>query len=170
MGPPNRAVYLNTLARAIRSLGGEADPLHLAYPALFNGDSAGYVADLTVIHIDLRGEIAETLTQHEIAVLRDLSAKYPENAYFRLVADAWTTGDINGAAELLAPMLAVYWPENDKRLPTSDDRCAEWIWHVEPSEWQPCDQGRTHSCGDLIYLAREMRRLSDTTVPRGTED
>ncbi|MGE0173184.1 MAG: hypothetical protein AB7T49_10375 [Oligoflexales bacterium] len=118
----------------------------------FDKDLTGFEAHLQGLRILLRGSLYEGLLDEDIEVLQTQLAKNPDNVVFMMTLRAFTTGDMNEAADLLLdPTLF----PND-RLPSSSDRCEAYIWQRDQnsSDWQPCaSEGKTHAGVDLLFAA-----------------
>jgi hypothetical protein len=142
-----------TLEAAIRRLKGDRLPLiELADP--FLGSPTGYEAHLQVLHILLRGEIYGSLSQSTAGKLLEQHKRQPRNPLFAYASARYVTGDYALAERLL---LGGIWPLD--RLATSEDYCSPWpIERDDGADWLPCNQGKLHSNGDWLFVARLLLR------------
>lgn len=136
-----------TLAAEIRALGGESRPVDelVTDPQLIAND--GYAAHLQIMHILLRGEIYGELSpwaRHQIRTLADAN---PRSPIMQAAAARWIGGGYED--RFLAAARAPYWPAN--RLPTSLDRCGDWLTAEDDKDWLPCDENEIFSGGDLLF-------------------
>ncbi len=109
------------------------------------GSLEGFENHLQSLVIGVRALMgsADTVNEHCINAMRD---RQPENPWFQVLAGLYS-GDQTKAVEMLNA--DTYCP-ND-HLPTSDNRCEEWLWQreVTPKDWEPCpDRKETYSGGD----------------------
>lgn len=126
---------------------------------VFSVDSdESYSKELFVWHMLLRAEIYGRTTDLSLGSVKKLAEGEPRNPLFQYAYHLFTDGNIDPAIDLL--LNEKYWPAD--RLPTSYDRCDEWITHQNFGyHWEPCkvsEDGNTipevvHSGGDFIWLA-----------------
>jgi hypothetical protein len=105
----------------------------------------GFEAHLQSLIIGIRALAADGDTAGE-ACIRKMAARQPNNAWFAAVEGLYL-GTQERTVELLLKDSVC--PED--RLPTSDDRCEEWVWqrNESPGDWGPCpDRHQTYSGGD----------------------
>jgi hypothetical protein len=118
----------------------------------FDKTLTGYEAHLQSLRILLRGTLYKGLLDEDVEALEAALARNPGNAFFMMVLRAYTTGDMNEAADLL---LGESLFPND-RLPSSADRCEAYIWQREQnsSDWVPCpEEAKTHPGVDFLFAA-----------------
>lgn len=135
--------HVALLAQLIFKLGG-ADHEERRIPADFPKGFDSFQAHLLALEILLHRAAYDGLPASAPAAVSDLVSRHPDNPLF-LCAD----GDYRGAADLLNS--GAYWPHD--RLPTSADRCEQWVPQRD-GPWAPCDDGKTHSGGDLLFVWR----------------
>jgi hypothetical protein len=84
------------------------------------------------------------------ACINEMVERHPSNAFFQAIKGLYT-GDQSVATELL--LNEAWWPAD--RLPTTDDRCDDWITQRdEGDDWLPCpERNKTHSGGDFLFAA-----------------
>jgi hypothetical protein len=136
-----------TLAAEIRNLGGAirvADEL-VNDPQLLVND--GYAAHLQIMHILLRGDIYGKLSVWTLRQIRRLAEENPRSPIMQAAAARWIGSGFE--QRFLTAARASYWPAN--RLPTSADRCGDWLTAEDDKDWLPCDENETHSGGDLLF-------------------
>lgn len=137
-----------TLAAAIHALGGpyRLDDELITDPQLIVKD--GYEAHLQVLVLLLRGEIYGDLSAYSRQILRRLADGNPDSPIMQAAAARWVGQEY--APRFVAAARAEYWPAG--RLPTSDDRCGEWLTQADDKDWQPCpSEGKIHSGGDILF-------------------
>lgn len=150
-----------TLADIIISLGGKTHREH-KIPEFWmtydlenikkNIPLRGFRAHLMVLHILLRGEVHGGITDHALLALKIFAKDQPHNPLFQTAYIKYTTGDYTEAIKLLLDNK--YWP-ND-RLPTSADRCEQWIIQRDfgNGELHKCPaEGYKHAGGELTFTA-----------------
>lgn len=140
------------LAREILALGGEDHWAWRRIPLASESDEGktDFEAHLQVLQIMLNAEVSYGVTEKGLARLREQAERQPGNPLFQYALHAWTDGQLDVAANLL--LNEQYWPTG--RLPTSADRCSNWVLERDSgADWEPCDAGRTHSGGDLLFTS-----------------
>lgn len=133
---------LSTFAWISYRLGGPSRPWLRWIPWESTKGLGGFQAHLQVLHALLRRQVTGKDFK---STFSHYATKQQRNPLF-LIAN----GEFSKAKEVL--MCECYWP-ND-RLPTSEDRKTEWLpMRDEGDDWKPSEAGRTHSGGDLLFLA-----------------
>lgn len=141
-----------TLADITKKLGGADEVILRNYPQLWTEDQKGFEAHLQVLHILLRGRVNDGIDDVMLKRLKEHVERNPLNPFFQFAAHLYTDGD---QSEALSQLLkSSYFP--DDRLPSSDDRCEEWLFQRDQDDkgWSPCGEGRTHHGGDLVFLTK----------------
>jgi hypothetical protein len=143
-----------TLAELIYRLGG---PDYYAYRAIPQSYSRNvdYAAHLDVLHILLRGELTGKLEKSAKDVLEYNFKRESKNALFSYAWHRYSDGNQDDTYALL--LNEAWWPSD--RLPTSADRCEGWLLQRDEGEdWAPCDDDKTHSGGDFLFVAKLLLR------------
>lgn len=144
---------LATLTRLITTLGGSDHPV---IDNLYTKESSGLVgfeANLAVLHILLRGRLENSVSDLNLAVLKEQADRQPQNALFQFAYHKYTDGDQTSAIAVLEN--EQYFPAD--RLPTSADRCEEYLWQRDyGKDWIPCDDGKTHPGADFLFLTQQL--------------
>jgi hypothetical protein len=111
----------------------------------------GFEGHIQVLRILLSGRVYGGITITQTQILRDQAERQPRNALFQAARAKYGNGDYSKAVEILQD--SVLFP--DARLPTSSDRCEEYLWQRDDgADWLPCDKASTHSGTDLIFAAK----------------
>jgi hypothetical protein len=88
-------------------------------------------------------------------LLKEQYNRVPENPLYSYAYHKYHTGDYYDPLELLVSNK--YWPA--ARLPSSIDYCDSWLVQRDPGkDWQPCDEGKTHTGGELIFIVSLIER------------
>lgn len=106
---------------------------------------------VVALNIILRGERQGQINDEMLGLLELFHVKNPNNALFSYGAARFTDGN---QAETINILLNPNWFAAD-RLPRSSDRCGRWLWERDDGHenWRSCEDGKTHSGGDLIFIA-----------------
>jgi hypothetical protein len=157
---------INTLARMVVELGGEAAPGELVIPAVFFPEE-GFSAHLATWHILLRGEIRGKISAHEFGILETNRNRAPLNPLYQAAYHKYSDGDQSQAIDLL--LNQPHWPAD--RLPTGEDRCEPWLLQrdVEQANWYnpcvtPAGKAEKYSGGDLIAVYKLVIQSTKGTV------
>jgi len=111
---------------------------------------AGFEKHLDAISLMLKGMIGDGLDPIQYEEIRQYAQESPENALFQALYNKYRDGNQSKAIEILKN--EKYFPSD--RLPTSADRCEEYLWQRDTgSDWEPCDQGKTHDGVDFLLAA-----------------
>jgi len=149
-GPASRTILtplmISTLTAMIEALGGEQHGSWAKIPIYWTSEPEDFQAHLRVLHILLRKQLP-TVDFNEDDTLADYADKQPNNALFQYAA-----GNEHRAITLL--LNSPQFPNH--RLPTSDDRCEEYIFQRDyGDDWQPCpDENETYLGFDLLFLSQ----------------
>lgn len=132
-----------------------------AYPVLLNQlagrstfitaiNTTGYINHLFALYALLDAELAGHMDPTALLAIRGLVKSQPRNAIYQAILHKYTDGDQTAAiAVLLDESL---FPAH--RLPTSADRCEEYLFQRDDgSDWKPCSEGRVHSGTDLLFAS-----------------
>ncbi len=143
-----------TLAEMITKMGGKDRPAYRAIPQSYSKNT-GFASHLDALHILLRGELVGSIDAKALEILQYNYARVPQNALFSYALHRYSDG--NQADTYTSLLNEAWWPAD--RLPTSQDRCEGWLTQRDPgADWQPCDGDKTHSGGDLLFVARLLLR------------
>lgn len=139
-----------TLAEIIHRLGGTDHSAYRAIPQAYS-KNVGFAAHLDILHILLRAELVGHMDQAALDIVKYNYDRSPQNALF---AYAWHRYSDADQTETVNALLNEKWFPAD-RLPTSSDRCESWLFQRDPGkDWEPCDEGRTHSGGDYLFVTK----------------
>lgn len=146
MRPNMQGLY----ARAIKNLGGP-DFAEWLLPNPIVGNPSGYEAQLQVVNVLVDACVNGGIGQDGKDALRAQVARQPNNALF-LAALSRFDADVQGRAQD-ALLNGRIWPAD--RLPTSADRCEQWLTQRdEGADWDPCPaEGHKHSGGDFLFAS-----------------
>lgn len=147
------------LAREIYALGGEDHWVYRRLPLASEKDEGktDFESHLQVLQILLNAEVSHGVSETAIQRLQEQAGRQPGNPLFQYALHAWTDGQLDVAANLL--LNEQYWPAD--RLPTSADRCSNWVLERDVgSDWEPCDRNRIHSGGDFLFLSWMILRAT----------
>jgi hypothetical protein len=134
---------ITTLAQLIHELGGEDHYWDRVFPLVWLTSQEDYEAHLQVLHILLRTRLYDRLEETAFTRLREQGDRQPKNPLFQYAA-----GRNVEAANLLKN--GNLWPID--HLPTSENYCSPWpVERDDGDDWLPCDEGRTHTGGDLLF-------------------
>lgn len=152
-GDPSRTYFTpnmqSTLAELMRHLGGKDRPLYRNIPKIYS-KNIGFLAHLDMLHILLRSELVGNITDSERNIVTYNYQRVPDNALYSFIYHKFKDGN---QTETVDALLNEQIFPND-RLPTSKDRCEPWIYQRDlGSSWEPCDDNKTHSGGDFIFVA-----------------
>jgi hypothetical protein len=114
-------------------------------------EKAGYEKHLDVIDLLLKSMIGNGLNKYEFEEVKRYSEKNPKNALFSALYHKYKDGNQQQTIDIL--MDEKLFPSD--RLPTSADRCEEYLWQRDYNEndWGPCNSGKTHDGVDLLLAA-----------------
>ena len=139
-----------TLALVDHELGGK-DYTVWKLPAPCLSNLTGFQAHLQALIIGQRALMGHG-DEGGSACITAMADRQPNNAFFQAIKGLYT-GDQTKAVELL--LTERWWPAD--RLPTSKDRCDDWITQRDesPRDWDPCpERDETYSGGDFLIAAR----------------
>jgi hypothetical protein len=132
---PGLILTMQRLDKKLSGLEVPADPddSDRALPVI----NKGFQAHLDILSIWLNGELTGKVSSSDQFVLRSQVERQPRNALFQAVYHLYEDGDQTKAFEILAD-------ENlfpSDRLPTSKDRCEEYLFQRDfGADWQSCDE------------------------------
>ncbi len=140
---------VETLALVEHRLGGN-EHAEWKIPAPCATGLKGFQAHIEMLVLGLRA-LAQAGDTEEAKCVASYAKDQPANAFFAAINGLYT-GSQDAANGLL--MDARLCPPD--RLPTSADRCENWLWQREQAsaDWLPCPaDGKTHSGGDCLLAA-----------------
>lgn len=119
-------------------------------PYLWIDPRSEHQRNVVALHILLRGELEGSISAEMLDLVREFKKDSPMNALFSYVWHRFSDGHQAETIELLE---MIFPPD---RLPTSSDWCAEYLWMRDDdgSDWMPCDEGRTHSGADFLFVSK----------------
>lgn len=138
---------IGLLADMIHVMGGTDHPERFIF-AVYD-TSPGFVSHLTLLHINLLGQMHGLLGPAELGALQNIRVHMSTNPLVHALVHRYTDGDQTEATRLLLTV----WP-ND-RLPTTADWCGHWRNQCSEGEscLVPCPEERTHAGGDFLFAA-----------------
>jgi hypothetical protein len=112
---------------------------------------AGYEKHLDAIDLLTKGMLGGGLDQIQYEEIRKYADANPKNALFVALYRKYRDGNQQQTIDILLD--ESLFPAD--RLPTSADRCEEYLWQRDnnPSDWGPCDKGQTHDGVDFLIAA-----------------
>ena len=118
------------------------------------GVSTGFRAHLDVLSILVKGKLNGSISNLDIAILKEQAKRQPRNALYQAAKARYDDGDYNPALEILSD--ETLFPE--KSLPNNHQNyCTDYLFQREEddSDWKPCpqDQYSTHDGVDLIFAS-----------------
>jgi hypothetical protein len=138
-------LFISTLAEAIYFLGGENHYVWRSVPEWYS-ENEGYKAHLQVLIMLFRQNLGLT-NAIDYDIIKVYVERQPQNPLFRYALGQY------GIAEALL-LENKWWPSD--RLPTTADRCADWILQKDFEDgWKPCKINNPveHHGGDFLFLA-----------------
>ena len=147
LSPP----MISTLAEMIYKLGGQNHIFSRNLPVAWEMRKTGFRSHLLALHLILRKKVFQKLSRNGQNVLRQLYIREPNNPLFAI--------GINKCQEAANILLnEKWWPS--ERLPTTIDRCAEWLPEQRFEKWEPCtDKVEIHTGGDLLFIYQLLKEF-----------
>lgn len=113
---------------------------------------AGYAKHLDVIAMISKAMLNGGLSSSQLKRVKSYLDANPRNALFQAVYHKYSgDGDQTEAIKILLDesLFPTF------RLPTSEDRCEEYLWQRDfnDSDWKPCDRKQTHDGVDFLFAA-----------------
>lgn len=109
----------------------------------------GFQAHLRVLDILVKAKINNGIDAIQLADLKTLHDRDPQNALYQAVFHRFRDGDMTEVADILLD--EKLFPSD--RLPESRDRCESYLWQRDQGkDWQPCDEGLTHDAIDYLFV------------------
>lgn len=143
-----------TLAELLYRLGGQNHSAYRCMPQAYSKNK-GFAAHLDTLHLLLRAELTGSVPAKALALMKWNYDRVPENALFSYAWHQYSEGDQDETYALL--LNPKWWPSD--RLPTSQDRSEAWLTQRDPgSDWEPSNDGLTHSGGDFLFVAKLLLR------------
>ncbi len=141
-----------TLADIVYRLGGKNHYTMRAYPVYWAKGLKGFEAHIQTIHILLRSKVNNKITKSAIDRVKEHYSRNPRNAFFVFAYHYFVDGDHKET--ILSLKDEDLFPRD--RLPTSQDRCEEYIWQRELGHnWEPCpDEEETYTATDYLFVAK----------------
>lgn len=151
-GPVDRTYLTINFQNTLRMLAGE-DPD--TSNDLWVDPLKDHQRHIVALNIALRGEIKGHISDQMLTLIRDFSRYHSRNALYQYILHRYTDGDQSVAISILADN--VLFPL--ERLPNSNDRCARWLWEraEEEGKWKACQEGKTHTGGDFLFISRLLK-------------
>jgi hypothetical protein len=110
----------------------------------------GYEKHLDVIHILTASFKRGGIFSADYETLRKYAEENPRNALFQAVYRRFKDGNQQPAIDILLDERL--FPID--RLPTTEDRCEEYLWQRDSGDdWLPCDKGKVHDGVDFLFAA-----------------
>jgi hypothetical protein len=133
---------LGTMAQVVYALGG-SDVAVRHVPISTIPVPRGYQRHLHALHLRLRHEAGDEISDSAKETLRTYEKEDPNNPLFPAVL---------GDAPRVSFLLTKLWPSD--RLPTSEDWCESWrIQRADDDlSLNPCQEGKTHSGADFLFV------------------
>jgi hypothetical protein len=126
-GPESRVGIRPNLQATIfmmtHAMGGEDNKLRHV-PQAWSTDLKGYPVHLQALHMYLRAKVRGKMTLVDLNILIGYLNKHPNNAMLSALVHKYTDGDFTHAIKIL--MNTQLFP--DDRLPSSKDRCTDYLW------------------------------------------
>lgn len=112
---------------------------------------SGYEKHLDVIGMLSKAMLNGGLSTSQLKRLKGYLDENPRNGLFQAVYHKYTDGDQTETIKILLDesLFPTF------RLPTSEDRCEEYLWQrdLDNSDWKPCDKKQTHDGVDFLIAA-----------------
>lgn len=109
---------------------------------------------ITIVHILLRGQLEGKISKKMFNYLEDAYKEWPDNGFFAFALSLYKEGiDYSHMIEKLND--EHFFPSN--RLPTTEDRCSNYIWGDREHDYDACppeDKYRVWSGVDLLFIAK----------------
>jgi hypothetical protein len=111
----------------------------------------GYEKHLDAVHIITASMKRGGVLPQDYETIRLYAEESPRNALFQALYHRFKDGDQTQAVAILLD--EKLFPSD--RLPTSADRCEEYLWQRDdrPNDWEPCDKGKQHDGVDFLVAA-----------------
>lgn len=112
---------------------------------------AGFEKHLDAIALFTKAMIGGGVDPLQYEMIKQYAEDNPRNALFLALYNRYKEGD---QSEAIAILLDESLFPSD-RLPTSADRCEEYLWQRDYalSDWGPCDAQKTHDGVDFLFAA-----------------
>jgi hypothetical protein len=118
------------------------------------GVSTGFRAHLDVLAILVRGKLYGSISNLDLAILKEQVKRQPRNALYQAAKARYDDGDYNPALEILSD--ETLFPE--KSLPNNHQNyCSDYLFQrdEDDSDWKPCPQNdfSSHDGTDFIFAS-----------------
>jgi hypothetical protein len=117
------------------------------------GVQSGYLGHLDVLHLISSASLYSGLSGPQLSLAKAYCAHSPRNSLYCGVSARFNDGDFSAALPTLLD--SSLFPED--RLPSSADRCTDYLWQREDTaaDWNACpNEGKTHSGVDFLIAAK----------------
>lgn len=104
---------------------------------------------LDALAILTNGAINGGISTTELSRIEMLLREQPRNALYGAIYHKYSDGDQTVPTDILLD--ESLFPAD--RLPTTDDRCANYLWQKSDDEWKPCGGASQHDGIDLLFAA-----------------
>jgi hypothetical protein len=120
---------------------------------------AGFEKHLDAIYLINKWMVNGTIDSLQYEQIRRYREENPKNALMQAIYHKF--GDDGDQSETIAILLDETLFPND-RLPTSKDRCEEYLWQRDPGyDWLPCDSDKIHDGVDYLIAAWVAGQLDE---------
>jgi hypothetical protein len=111
---------------------------------------AGFEKHLDAISLLSKAMVDGGIDPIQYDEIRKYAEENPKNALFVALYRKYRDGNQAQVIEILLD--ESLFPSD--RLPTSADRCEEYLWQRDyGSDWKPCDKGKVHDGTDFLFAA-----------------
>jgi hypothetical protein len=111
---------------------------------------AGFEKHLDAISLLSKAMVGGGLDPIQYEEIRQYAEDNPKNALFVALYRKYRDGNQQHAIDILLD--ESLFPSD--RLPTSRDRCEEYLWQRDPgSDWEPCNSDKIHDGVDFLFAA-----------------
>lgn len=108
----------------------------------------GYQGHLRLLDILIQGKLRGGIDKYQMDDLTELHDRDSKNALNQAAFHRYKDGVMDEVADILLD--EKLFPAD--RLPTSKDRCEEYLWQRDQgSDWLPCDKTETHNAIDYLF-------------------
>jgi hypothetical protein len=120
---------------------------------------AGFEKHLDAIYLINKWMVNGTIDSLQYEQIRRYREENPNNALMQAIYHKF--GDDGDQSETIAILLDETLFPND-RLPTSKDRCEEYLWQRDPGDdWLPCESNKIHDGVDYLIAAWVAGQLDE---------
>jgi hypothetical protein len=146
-GPYSRTLMTPSMVAFLQELLGQ---FGLEMMPTDNKVKQGYEKHLDAIHVLTASFKRGGIIPSDYETMRKYTDESPRNALFQAIYHRFKDGNQQPTIDIL--MDETLFPSD--RLPTTADRCEEYLWQRDGgSDWLPCDKGKTHDGVDFLFAA-----------------